>query len=186
MHMDIPQPVLIGFFPKITECPEPFRDAGLDEICSVSECISKGPPGWIDAWKHNEWFVFDSEELAWERVPGDRAPYDMYAYKMFPIKFDGDLTPVKVEPTAAGDLTDYEFLGYDMVSRTYSAEFDHSPLSCNYGHQEFRVNKRCLIDDLAYAWGIASEIAASAKQKGDWEPGPYYMVAVYRKLRQKP
>lgn len=182
--MHIPQPVLIGFFPKITECPEPFREAGLQEICFVSECISEGPPGWIDAWKHNEWFVFDSEELAWEMVPGDRAAYDMYAYKILPVRFNGEITPIDVKPSATGDLSGYEFLGYDIVSRSCDSAFECSPLSCNGGYKEFRVNTHCLIDELEYAWGIASEIGGSAKEKGGWEPGPYFLVAVYRLLKR--
>lgn len=184
MLMHIPEPVLIGFFPKITECPELFREAGLEEICSVSECISAGPPDWIDAWKHNAWFVFDSEELAREMVPADPARYDLYAYKIFPIKFDGELTPIDVEPSAAGDLSGYKFLGYDIVSRSCDYAFECSPLSCNGGYKRFRVNKRCLIDDLESAWAIASELARSAKEKGGWEPGPYYLVAVYRLLNR--
>src|SRR5579872_1888878 len=59
-------PVLIGYFPKRTlkrpawlPCPQD------DEICSVSGCISEEPDGWIEHWRHNECWCFDSQELAW-------------------------------------------------------------------------------------------------------------------------
>ena len=50
--------VLIGYLPKhIVDATENvdawWRFPGVEEICSVSECFSKAPPGWVDCWLHN-------------------------------------------------------------------------------------------------------------------------------------
>lgn len=89
-----------------------------------------------------------------------------------------------METTATGDLSGYEFLGYDPVSREEGdANFCCSPLSCNRGFESYPVNRCCLLDDLDAAWRITSEIARGANEKGSWEPGPYYLCEVYRKRK---
>ena len=88
--MDKPSAILIGFFPKRTHQPPQWMKAPIvREICSVSNCISEGPDGWIDMWKHSDpWGLFDSEEIAWSVTEDDTAGFDMYAYKMFPVVFN--------------------------------------------------------------------------------------------------
>ena len=80
--------VLIGYFPKRTvRHLDWFKGQGVDEICSVSSCISKGPEKWIECWKHNEMWVFDSPALAWSVVPeADREDLEMYAYRIAPVE----------------------------------------------------------------------------------------------------
>jgi hypothetical protein len=185
--MSKPDPILIGFFPKRTARPDAwFGETSVEEVCSVSDCISTGPEDWINRWKHNmTWWLFDTEEVAWEIVGEDRPAYDMYAYRLFPVVFDGSVvSPVAVEATATGDLSEYDFLGYDPVSREEGiSDFGHSPLSCNKGFDQYQVNRFCLLDDLNAAWRITSEIARDAKEKHSWEPGPYYLCEVHRKRK---
>ena len=110
--------ILIGFFPKKTARDVPWLGAShVEEICSVSNCVSKPPTDWIGHWKHNmTWWLYDSEADAWEVTGAEREAYDMYAYKMFPVVFEGaGEHPIEVTATAKGGLTDYEFIGYDAV-----------------------------------------------------------------------
>ena len=185
--MSRPDPILIGFFPKKTARPDAwFGKTSVEEVCSVSNCISCGPDNWMDLWKHNmTWRLFDTEAAAWEIAGQDRRAYDMYAYRLFPVVFDGsEVSPVAAEATAAGDLSEYDFLGYDPVSREEGAsEFGHSPLSCNKGFDQYQVNRFCLLDDLNAAWRITAEIARDAREKHSWEPGPYYLCEVHRKRK---
>jgi len=189
--MSRPAPVLIGFFPKKTARPDAwFGKTSVEEVCSVSNCISSGPDDWTNLWKHNTtWWLFDTEEAAWQVVGEDRRAYDMYAYRLFPVVFDGsNVSPLTVEPSTTGDLSGYDFLGYDLVSHEEGAlEFEftsgHSPLSCNHGFDQFPVNRFCLLDDLDAAWRITGEIACDAKVKRSWEPGPYYLCEVHRKRK---
>ena len=54
-----------GYFPKRIVRRDPWLAAPhVDEIWSVSECMSNGPRGWIDRWRHNDFWLFDSVGLA--------------------------------------------------------------------------------------------------------------------------
>jgi hypothetical protein len=192
--------VFIGYFPKRTSLETDWLEtANVKEICSVSECISKGPPSWIDLWSHNTatWF-FDSEDRAWSVSENLRCDYDMYAYKIYPRLFDGFTEKAWKIEGVPENLEGYEFLGYDVVSREPDvAKWGHSPLSCNQGSREFKVNAFCLIDNfeeaLACIKRIASDVAdarsikrpdGTVEYQGKWEPGPYVLFEVYRKKKQ--
>lgn len=185
----IPEPVFIGYFPKKTMGrDEWFGNASVEEVCSVSNCMSKAPEDWLNYWKHNAYGLYDTEEQAWAIVRNDPVSYDMYGYRLFPFVFDGGAgTSMSVQPTAIAQLAEYDFLGYDPVSReeAFTIEFGHSPLSCNKGFEQYPVNRFCLLDRLEDAWLGTAEIAKAAQAMGAWEPGPYYLCEVYRKRRQR-
>lgn len=172
---------LVGYFAKRIRRP-PGWLVGLplvEQIASVSECISPGPDGWIDAWKHNEMWLFDDEHTTIELVPPDDRPqYSLFAYKMLPmVILDGahhalSIPRLHVEPLA----DDYVLLGYDAVSRSAGTAFECSPLSCNLRATDFPVNKYCLVDSLPDAIQMAA-----AFSRGQAEPGPYVVVEVWAK-----
>ena len=172
-------PKLIGYFPKRTiKRPDWLACFNVEEICSVSDCISKAPVGWIDQWRHNECWAFDTQELAWSVVAADaRSEFELYAYKMFPVRFDRgqkvaiDFPTLDVEPLASS----FERLSYDAVSRSCDSTFECSPLSCNGMAKEFAVNRYCLIDTETEGFRIAREFSVSVP-----EPGPYYLLEVWR------
>jgi hypothetical protein len=178
--MKLPKPKLVGFFPKLP-CPKAngIKNKIIKEICSVSDCISTGPENWMDEWKHNtDFWFFDTEELARQIIKKDIDKYYLYAYKLYPLKFDKNgVTPYNIKPKAHGKIVLYLFIGFDIVSRSGGTNFECSPLSCNYGFEKYVVNQYCLIDKLDGAYKICCEIA---KEDG-WEPGPYYLFEVYRK-----
>lgn len=92
--------VLIGFFPKQrTPAPEELQAAGVDEICSVSECIAPGPEDWVEAWLHNSFGCFNSPDDA-RRVAGDAAgDFQILAYRLLPLGFRSGVTePLKLSP----------------------------------------------------------------------------------------
>lgn len=107
-------PILIGYFPRRQSNATPGQSMPklphVTEIASVAHYTSAGPPNWVDQWRHNEIWFFDSEALVHkviadaiqiEIVPDpQRDPpwrvklnrergrsYDFYAYKMFPCCF---------------------------------------------------------------------------------------------------
>lgn len=172
-------PTLIGYFPKRTlKRPDWLKAADVEEVCSVSTCISEAPGGWIDHWLHNEMWVYDSPELAWRVVPeAARGEFDLYAYRLFPVAFVRRerrpflIPPLQVQPLS----TSFERIGYDAVSRSCGSTFECSPLSCNQMAEHVPTNRYCLVDDADTAFRIASE-----SEDGGCEPGPYYVVEVWR------
>jgi hypothetical protein len=177
------EPTLIGYFPKqVRTRPEGLKAEQVQEVCSVSECISPGPPDWIDRWAHNDLWVFNDEQAAWGVVPGGGAnpDYRLFAYRLFPVEFDGGeqrpfaIPPLSVQPLPGG----YRRVGYDVVSRSCGSSFECSPLSCNYAAEQVPVNESCLVDDLADAFRLA---ALFSRAEEGYERGPYYVVEVLRR-----
>lgn len=200
--------ILIGYFPRRQEVPLRARPLpsvpNVSEIASVGHYTSDGPPNWVDQWRHNEMWFFDSEAIARkviddaiqieiEAEPQHDPPwrvklsreqgltYDFYAYRMFPCCFvDGrqepyDLSGLKCQPLPA----DYEWLGHDAVSRSGCAHLECSPLFCNGRADDIPVNRFCLIDEAERALALAATFSGS---KGNGcEPGNYFVLEVWRK-----
>ena len=123
-------------------------------------------------------WVYDSPDLAWGVVPEvERRDYDLYAYRLFPWVFSGgqrrpfDIPVCVVQPLP----TAFCRLGYDAESRTYDNVFEHSPLSCNHMSEQAKTNRFCLFDSVDEALYWAGQFDA-----GGGEPGPYYMIEVWR------
>ncbi|OHB61465.1 MAG: hypothetical protein A2167_03165 [Planctomycetes bacterium RBG_13_46_10] len=178
MRNKIPQPKLVGFFPKLP-CPEKdwIENDTVKEICSVSDCVAKGPENWIEEWEHNDLGFYDSEEKIIKILGDEKEKYNFYAYKLYPLKFNkgkAENCPISIDLKA--DVSDYEFLGFDIVSKSQSDFFECSPLSCNDLCKTYIVNQCCLIENLENAYLYCIEI-----EKEKCEPGPYYLFEVYRK-----
>jgi hypothetical protein len=176
--MNLPEPIFVGFFPKRTQpAPTEFNSGNILEIASVAECISSGPEGWIQHWKHNPMGFFDTQKLASQVIENDPEEYDLYAYRVFPVRCKGGETESISITNAPGDVPEaYRFLGYDIVTKSQADFFECSPLSCNYLASDYEVNQFCLIDDLE----VAAQALVDICQSGKAEPGPYYLFAVYR------
>lgn len=170
--------VLIGYFPKRrTPAPEGLQAAGVDEICSVSECLAPGPEGWVEAWLHNAFGCYDSPDAA-EHVAGDaEGEYEVFAYRLLPLRFsDGQAEPIGVAPAGISPLSpNFQSLGFDVVSKSLAQGlgFECSPLSCNLMATEVGVNRHCLVGDLETARMLAIRFSVEEP-----EPGPYYVVEV--------
>jgi len=174
-------PALVGYFPKQCEVPAGWRTAAatshVTEICSISGCIASSPDGWIDHWLHNDWGFFNAPSDAGRVVPSGSTGFVIFAYRLLPLQFEGGET----KPIGLGDLAveplpaDFQSLGFDVVSRSISAFFECSPLSCNYMANEIPVNRHCLIDDLDQAVKVAERFSREQP-----EPGTYFVLEVLR------
>lgn len=183
------EPRFLGFLAKKV-CREvaELAEAGVREICSVSNCISSAASGRIDQWLHNDAGYYNSESDAWRVTPeGERAEYAMFAYRVLPVVFgedgpsedtvyaqEGVGVPIAGEP----NLAEYSSIGYDVGSRNCTPFIECSPLSCNYVATELQVNLHCLLDDLHDAVALAEILG---REEIGAEPGPYYVLEVLRK-----
>ena len=186
--------VLIGYLPKqFTKATGDMHAPaypGVEEICSVSECIAKSPPEWVDKWVHNtDTRLFDTPDAAWSVVPAsDGERYRLYAYRLLPTLFheSGEETEHPLPELTAVPIPDgFSRLGYDAVVRdvgktegelNFPPSFGCSPLSCNGMAEEYPVNRYCLVDDLDTAVPMARHFAT-----GNCEPGAYCVVEVWRR-----
>ncbi|MBD3182548.1 hypothetical protein GF312_09670 [Candidatus Poribacteria bacterium] len=183
------EPIFLGFLPKkiITELK------GMDNlklIGSVSSCIANSPPDMYSSdkpWNYNKAAIFDTEQDAEVEIPQkERDKYRLFAYKTYNLEIDkngvreidiGEKLPKvtdKINPNP--DLTDFVFIGYDLVQEINVLHYGCSPLSCNGLFRNFEVNEYCLMDEIESAVNAAmkfEEIGA--------EPPPYYLFEVYMK-----
>lgn len=190
-------PILIGYLPKLTkQRPDWLGSLAIEEVCSVSGCISAPPDGYLADWAHNGLCLFDTVEKARAAIAMEDAHrvYEVYAYKLTlttygpagerEIAFE-DLPQLAGPPPACTPLTaDFERLGYDCIQTEWSraiAGFGCSPLSCNYRASQIDVNRYCLIEELDRARAIARQFAVEQP-----EPGDYYVVEVWRMRRSAP
>lgn len=65
--MTASQPILIGYFSRqVDPAPKPpTAPPHVQEICNAGLCGGTVPEGWRDLWLHNEFWLYDSELLAW-------------------------------------------------------------------------------------------------------------------------
>lgn len=175
----LPSPLFAGFLPKRTlRHPAQLATHGVREICSVSTCLSPIPEGWLPPWERNAFGFCDVEADLRPEHADPRLRFDLFAYQLFPVRsLHGELSAMIVQPAPGTVPPDYEFLGYDVVTKSLSDSFECSPLSCNHAAEHFPVNAFCLIDELPDAQRALVDLAAN----GRYEPGPYHLVAVHRK-----
>ncbi len=177
--------VLLGYFPKQTMAsPDWLGVPAVEEICSVSNCMSKGPDDWIKFWRHNDRWMFDTPELAWSVVDeSDRERFDLYAYALFNVEFrNGIPSPIELPKLNAAPLVDSQFdaLGFGVVSSSTGNDYECSPLSCNGLAATVDVNKHCLLDKIESGVSFAQKCESEG-----CEPGPYYLMKVWRQKRDK-
>ena len=171
-----------GYFPKkATPLPEGYNLPGVVDIASVSDCIAEGPEDWVTSGTFNELGFFDDVDSAEAVVPQpDSSQFEIDAYEFLDERFEGGLAQPWTVPQLACEPpgSDFEPLGFDVVSKSVTDFFECSPLSCNGAAQTFRANAHCLFDALDDA--VA---AAKVFSTGNWEPGPYYVARVLRRRR---
>jgi hypothetical protein len=169
---------LAGYFPKTTGVPPGWIASDrVEEICSVSHCINSGPDGWIDKWLHNELGFFNTRSDAVAVTRGDADSFNIFAYRLLPFRFkDGNAEPFAIALFHVEQLpSSFVSLGFDAVSKSVSAFFECSPLSCNNMAAEAPVNRYCLLETLEEAMALAQRCSLE-----EGEPGPYYVLEVLR------
>ncbi|ACG74544.1 hypothetical protein AnaeK_3328 [Anaeromyxobacter sp. K] len=190
---DLPRLVFLGYQVKMpwTPAPEwdPDKKTGVVDVCSVSDCLAKRPPEWIQHWTHNRAWSYSTREAALETIPADDGDkYNLFAYWAALRTFiDGAWRDLRADDLFGADLPDLpagpgpthcDVLGFDVVCWDMGQDLTHSPLSCNLLAREVRVNRYCLVDDLAEALRL---VAAFTNE--NCEPGPYLAVRVARVAR---
>lgn len=186
-------PTLIGYFPRriarhdtgtAPGVASPFPLPNVEEICSVSGCISKRPSRWTENLTPNPFWGFAGPASAWDAVfPEDRPGLELLAYRLYPVRFvDGRQEPLELPQLEAESLPDGCIrLGWDAVEIAGDVRHYHfgcSPLSCNFQAGQpgmTPVNRHCLAASEPVGFELARVFSISKP-----EPGPYCVVEVWR------
>lgn len=126
---------LIGYLPKRTAkrpgAAEWVKVAAVEEICSVSNCISSAPDQRHEDMGQDrltDFWLYPSAEAAERAIPdAGRAEFDVYAFRLLPVEFaEGGRRPFAILPAHvhAEDGSpvqpldgSFERLGWDVANR---------------------------------------------------------------------
>jgi hypothetical protein len=174
----------VGYMAKRVKArPEWLPADRVRDVYSVSACVSRDFADYINFWKHNGYWFFDSPRVILELAQQgsiDLAGTTLFFYEAYERQFVHDrgewvgFEPERAFPTdvLVPDIRTLE--GYDVVTFSAGTSAECSPLSCNALATDVRTNAHCLLDSL--------ERARRLLEDGTFrnaEPGPYRILAVY-------
>jgi hypothetical protein len=166
---------------RVVARPDWLPAERVSSIYSVSGCVSDNFTNYINFWKHNGYWLFDSPEAIIEiaRENGiDVAETVLFFYEVHELQFDsGEWMRFEPEPSFGTNVSVPEakvLEGYDVVTFAAQTSPECSPLSCNSLASEVETNSRCLLPSFEQARKLLENGTFD-----DSEPGPYRIFAVY-------
>ncbi len=176
--------IAVGYMAKyVASAPDAPGFEAVEDLYSVSPCLSAYFADYIGRWKHNGFWLFDSPELIGlvaAESGRDLEGTTLFYYEACGQEFDtsaGGWSSFDREAsltTAVSPPVNQTLHGYDVVSFSAGAGPECSPLSCNGLASRVEVDRHCL---LASA-GEARRLLESGLF-ADAEPGPYRIFAVH-------
>ena len=164
-----------------SDFPNFLKGAEVEDIFSVSGCISENFADYIRFWKHNGYWFYDSPEI-FQSVAREHSidleGTKLFYYEVHELEFEDEcwrpFGPQTGLPTNVLAPARKQLEGFDVVTFSAGAGPECSPLSCNYMAEELATNTHCL-----FATFTEAEAALSRGAFTDAEPGPYRIFAVY-------
>ncbi len=170
-------------FKTVAEAPNWLKTTDVQDIYSVSGCISEDFDDWVDEWKHNGYWLFDSPEIM-ESIANSKnislKDMKLFFYRASEIEWDVDNAKwEKYQPEDSFNTNiklpiASKLEGFDIVSFSQHNSCECSPLSCNSLAEEIKVNNHCLLP----SYEKAKALIELGELKG-CEPGPYRIFEVY-------
>lgn len=174
----------VGYMAKRVRVRLESLNAGrVNDIYSVSNCISKDFTDYIGHWKHNGYWFFDTPETLWKLAGDNRIDLTgtvLFFYEVHDLQFDdtaGQWAAFKPDPSFTTRVTVPQrkvLVGYDVLTFSVGTSAECSPLSCNALAVEVETNEHRLLASLEHA----RHLLENGKFKNT-ELGPYRIVAVY-------
>ncbi|MGH7769324.1 MAG: hypothetical protein ACREQP_17910 [Candidatus Binatia bacterium] len=168
---------------RVIEKPDGLQADNVTDIYSVSDCMSKDFADYINYWKHNGYWLFDSpaviENLARDNSI-DLAGTRLFYYEVYELGFHEDTRDwhsFAPEPSFTTNVIvpkEKHLEGYDVATFSCGNAPECSPLSCNHLAAEIPTNQHCLLDSF--------DEAKRYLETGNFnnsEPGPFRVFAVY-------
>jgi hypothetical protein len=174
----------VGYmFKKVIHRPDWIKAANVDDIYSLSGCVSENFADYIKYWKHNGYWLFNSaavmEQIAKENTL-DLTGMTLFYYEVFEEQYDEDsrqwsaFNPEPSFPTNVEVPKWAQLEGYDVTTFTVGTSPECSPLSCNGLAARVAVNRHCLFESFEQA-----KSSLEAGRFDDSEPGPFRIFAVH-------
>ena len=168
---------------RVVKRPDWIQAPKVDDVYSVSGCVSEYFADYIKYWKHNGYWFFDSIEII--KSLADEQTIDLldcrfFYYEVFEEEFNDEkemwqaVRPEEGFRTAVVTPAKKQLEGYDVVTFSAHTSPECSPLSCNNLAATIETNHHCL-------FGSFDEAKAhiEAQHFDNSEPGPFRIIAVY-------
>lgn len=172
----------VGYMAKrISKSPDWLGATHVVDVYSVSGCVSEDFADYINFWKHNGYWLFDSPEVIRNIARENSIELEgtsLFYYEVHEMEFGGGnwhaYAPEPSFPTSVSVPPKKQLTGFDIVTFCGRNAPEHSPLSCNSLAKELRTNSHCLFATFEEA---EKNLTDGAFRK--CEPGPYRIFAVY-------
>lgn len=169
-------------YKQVVSKPEWLNTSQVEEIYSVSHCISADFADYIPHWQHNGYWFFNSPEVMHQlaaQIGLSLAGMKLFYYEVWFQQFEHPGRWVSFAPEPSFDTQveipqEKRLCGFDVVTFSAGSSPECSPLSCNGLAAELPVNRACLLESLA-----AGQMALENGLFAAGEPGPHRLLAVY-------
>jgi hypothetical protein len=168
---------------KVVERPDWIEAPQVDDVYSVSGCVSKYFADYINFWKHNGYWFFDSAQtiksLA-EEQSISLSDCKLFYYEVFEEEFNDETKQWQSFKPDDGFRTSVvvpskkSLEGYDVVTFSAQTSPECSPLSCNNLAATIATNRHCL-----FASFDEAKAHIEAHDFDNSEPGPFRIFAVH-------
>jgi hypothetical protein len=172
----------VGYLAKrVSKKTDWLKAPHVVDIYSVSGCISEDFADYINYWKHNGYWLFDSPEIIKNVSRENSIQLEgtaLFYYEAYEKEFDGEswhlYAPEPSFPTNVVLPSAKHLEGFDVVTFYARTSPECSPLSCNSLAENLRTNAHCLFTSFDEA-----EMYIKNGAFNDCEPGPRRIFAVY-------
>jgi hypothetical protein len=165
----------------ILKKPEALGLPNVENIYSVGSCVNDDFADYIQYWKHNGHWLFDSPETIQAVAKENSIDLQgmiLFYYETHEMQFaENGWESFSSESSILTHVIPPEqkrLEGFDVVTFWAGNAPECSPLSCNGLAEEIRTNAHCLFDTFDEA-----ETSLNSGKFNGAEPGPYRIFAVY-------
>ena len=174
----------VGYMAKrVAKKPDWLNADQVEDIYSVSGCISDDFEDYVNYWKHNGYWLFNSPEVIESVAKENNIDLDgttMFYYESYEFQsYEDEPKWEKYHPEDSVETNVVtpgrkSLQGYDIVSVSNGIAPECSYLSCNHMAEEIKVNRHCLLESFGFAKELIEQQAFA-----NCEPGPCRIFAVY-------
>jgi len=165
---------------RVCKKPDWLKATQVIDIYSISGCVCEDFADYIEYWKHNGFWLFDSPDVikaVAQENSIDLTGTSLFYYEVHELEFDGKswhaFGPEPSIPTNVQMPSTKQLEGFDVVTFRNKNAPECSPLSCNHLAEEVVTNSHCLLAQFDEA-----EMNLKNGTFNNSEPGPYRIFSV--------
>jgi hypothetical protein len=170
-------------YKRVERRPDWLEAPNVTDVFALSGCVSPNFADYINYWKHNGFWLFDTPQVIEALAAEHSIPLEgmrLFYYEAHELEYNVEerawfqYEPVSEFGVNVAEPKKKTLEGFDVVSFSVGSSPECSPLSCNSCAEELSTNEHCLFRTFEEA-----KLAIESDRFHGCEPGPYRIVAVY-------